>query len=176
MRNFMSTVVIYVIMSIILFTFMTIISLPALPFLLGKSNNLNCHRIEIHYAQCRQYRAHLYGLFKEQSVSIAVTGAAIKTYEIEGDGSTSTGYKIFIDTKKGNVEFFDYSTDESKAEQDIQQINQFLDREGKTSLNLKANNSFWGEVVLIPVGFAYTMFGFFVLIFGVGFLFSLINR
>jgi hypothetical protein len=90
-------------MWIVLFAFTTIISLPALPFLLGKSNNLTCVRIEINHAEFRQTRTHLFGLFKQQSVSMVVTDTAIKTYEIAGENSTSTGYKIFLSTPTSNL-------------------------------------------------------------------------
>lgn len=147
------------------FTLVTIISLPALPFLLGKSNRLECVRLEINYAQCRQAYAHLYGLFKEPSVSMTITGTTIKTYETSDEDSTSKRYKVFINTKTGSLELYDYGSDEDKAKQDKQRIDKFLAGEGEASSNLEASNGFWGEVGLIYVGCFYTIIGFWILLF-----------
>jgi hypothetical protein len=158
MRDFISRVVSLVTIAVVLFVLVAMFSLPVLPFLSDKSNNLSCARIKINYAECRQYRAHLFGLFKERSLPMVVTGATLQTYKIESVESISTGYKIFINTKNVDLEFYDYITDENKAKQDIQHIHKFLTSEGKASSHLKASKSFWGELHLVYVSAFSTFF------------------
>ncbi|MBF2063193.1 MAG: hypothetical protein IGS39_01980 [Calothrix sp. C42_A2020_038] len=165
MRDLISKIVTWVMMFLTLFAIVIIVSLPTLPFLLGKSNNLRCVHIAKNYTECNQVRAHFYGLFKEPSVSMILKGTEIETYDLQNEDSKSTGYKILIKTKKGNSELYDYMADEYRAKQDKQRLDRFIAGEDKVTLNLKASKSFWGEFGLIPLGASYTIFWSIVLVF-----------
>ena len=153
-----------------LFIFIFIVSLPALPFLLGKSVILTCNRLEANYVNCQQQRVHFYGLWPEPvSSSIRVTNAVIKNYEIKDEDGTFTGYKIYFNNKKQSREIYDYRDDFNRALKDKQRIENFIIGRGNASVNMKVSKSFWGEIALIPLGFGY------IAITAMG-LFFMINR
>ncbi|WP_169221043.1 hypothetical protein [Brasilonema sp. UFV-L1] len=141
---------------------MSIIALPTLPFLLGKSVDLNCTRLEVNYVNCQQQRFHFYHLWSEPAISFRLTGAVIEKYDIQTGDSRDTGYKIYLTTSHGKKEFYDYRRDDDFALNVHQTLNQFLKGSGEKSLHILASKSFWGEMELIPVGFGYMIIGFFL--------------
>jgi hypothetical protein len=147
-----------------LWMLMFIVSLPALPFLLGKSVSLNCNRWEINYVNCQYQRVHFYGLWTEPAITNRLKSVVIEEYEIHHEDSTSTGYKLYLNNQGEGRYFYDYGTDAYRAKNDKYHLDNFRLGNDNASLNLQLNKGFWGEIALIPVGSLYVLTTVFVII------------
>ncbi|MBW4644301.1 MAG: hypothetical protein KME23_15165 [Goleter apudmare HA4340-LM2] len=162
LTNLLGLIPFWLVAFISLWIFMFIVSIPALPFLLGKAVDLTCNRLEINYVNCQYHRVNFYGLWTEPTMKIRLKNVVVKKYEIQHEDSTSTGYKLYLN----NEDFYDYGSDAYRVHNDKQHLENFRLGTGNSYLNLKLSKGTWGEIALIPVGFMYVM----ATVFGIGFI------
>jgi len=149
----------------LVYIIMFIISLPALPFILGKYINLTCNRVETSYVICQQQHFHLYGLWSEPvTPPLRVTSVAIKEYKINSEGISSTGYKLYLNSENESKELYDYSDDANKALNTKKIIDDFIWGNQK-KLQIRINENIGSEIFLIVVGACYVLIIINVLVF-----------
>jgi hypothetical protein len=143
----------------------SLIVVPILVFMAGKSVNLKCQRIEPNYVNCQQQVSHFYGLWSNAPTSFRLTGVEVDEYVFKED--LPAGTYIRLKTNNPREELYFYGSNLKTALADKERLETLLSNHGQASLEITVKDTYFSAL-----DFLATLVGLnIIIIFSIVFLF-----